>query len=146
MQMAAETKVRPLTSPIILGCLLQRSLTFITFCCILPLLYQVRGECVQPRYIAGYNPSSSAGHVPFADAQLSVPMVPVVPMDAYTQPQSLQPQSQQAWPTYNNTEQQQPQQPMPYMPQSQQPMPYSIQQQPPPLTQGGYYAPAPSRY
>ena len=42
--------------------------------------------------------------------------------------------------------QQQPQQPMPYMPQSQQPMPYSIQQQPPPLTQGGYYAPAPSRY
>ena len=97
---------------------------------------QVRGKCVQPRYIAGYSPPSSAGVIPFADAQLSMPMAPVVPVNAYIQ----QPQQQQPWPT----EQQQPwpteqQQPMPYMQQPQQ-APYSIQQQQPPGAPG-YYTP-----
>jgi hypothetical protein len=102
------------------------------------LFSQVRGQCVQPRYIAGYNTSSSSSS-PFADAQLSIPMVSIEPMNvAYNQqPQLLQPQ--QAWPTYDNTSSQplQPQQqPMPYMSQPQQ-APYSIQQQqPPPYTPG----------
>ena len=95
------------------------------------LFAQVRGQSVQPRYIAGYNPPSSN---PFADAQLSVPMVSVEPMNAYNQQPPQLSQSQQAWPTYD---QQQPQQPMPYMSEPQQ-APYSIQQQQPPL-----YNPAP---
>ena len=89
---------------------------------------QVRGKCVQPRYIAGYSPPSSAGVIPFADAQLSMPMAPVVPVNAYIQ----QPQQQQPWPTEQ-------QQPMPYMQQPQQ-APYSIQQQQPPGAPG-YYTP-----
>lgn len=99
----------------------------------------MRGNCTQPRYIAGYNPpvASAVGEV-YPGGQPM--MYPGQKMDTIPAATTGSP--------YNTYDQQGA--PIPYMPQ-QQPMPYSIQAQPGTVTQppGGYYAPGPapgSRY